>query len=212
MFRITHTHTQYGRIRDISIKAVRPPIFAFIEYYDPRDADDAVYYLDGRRYFGAMIRVEPSRGSRDARPGPARPVGGGQEMGPPRRGMKSTGLRLRVEGLPASASWQDLKDHVREVLGFSPPFANVYNDAGKITGIIEFDKQSDLDTAYDKLHKSEFKNRYDSSVIAIEMDEERDAAAPSGRGRSRSRSKSRSRSRSRSASRGRSRSRSPRRD
>ena len=39
----------------------RPPAFAFIEYDDPRDADDAVRYEHGRPFGQMDLRVEHTR-------------------------------------------------------------------------------------------------------------------------------------------------------
>lgn len=74
-------------------------------------------------------------------------------MGPPRRGPNSTGYRLRIVNLPMSASWQDLKDHVRDHMGIKPAFANVYEDRGESIGIVEFNSREELDEAADKLHR-----------------------------------------------------------
>ena len=49
---------KYGRISDIDLKLPsRPPAFAFIEYADPRDAQDAVAARDGYDFGGERIRV-----------------------------------------------------------------------------------------------------------------------------------------------------------
>mmetsp|Transcript_34320 Transcript_34320/g.60082 ORF Transcript_34320/g.60082 Transcript_34320/m.60082 type:complete len:174 (-) Transcript_34320:1380-1901(-) len=47
---------RYGRIRDIEIKHD----YAFIEYSDPRDAKDAIAYMDRRTLDGSRLIVEPA--------------------------------------------------------------------------------------------------------------------------------------------------------
>jgi len=49
---------RYGRVRDVDLKHD----FAFIEFSDPRDADEARYYLNGRDLDGSRIVVEFARG------------------------------------------------------------------------------------------------------------------------------------------------------
>ena len=38
---------QFGRIRSVDIRGGAGRPFAFVEYYDERDAEDAIYYRDG---------------------------------------------------------------------------------------------------------------------------------------------------------------------
>lgn len=54
---------RFGKLRNVWV-ARNPPGFAFIEFEDPRDADDAVRDLDGRYVCGSHIRVEHSSGRR----------------------------------------------------------------------------------------------------------------------------------------------------
>lgn len=53
--------SKYGPLRNVWV-ARNPPGFAFVEYEDNRDAEDAVTALDGTRLCGARIRVEMSHG------------------------------------------------------------------------------------------------------------------------------------------------------
>jgi len=49
---------KYGRIMDIDLKIPpRPPGYAFVEFEDPRDADDAIYGRDGYDFDGYRLRV-----------------------------------------------------------------------------------------------------------------------------------------------------------
>uniref|UniRef100_A0A8C3D9S3 Serine and arginine rich splicing factor 7 n=1 Tax=Corvus moneduloides TaxID=1196302 RepID=A0A8C3D9S3_CORMO len=66
----------YGPLRTVWI-ARNPPGFAFVEFEDPRDAEDAVRGLDGKVICGSRVRVEVSTGmprrSRYDRPPARRP-------------------------------------------------------------------------------------------------------------------------------------------
>ncbi|KAG7177831.1 RNA-binding protein 1-like [Homarus americanus] len=73
--------TKYGPLVNVWV-ARNPPGFAFVEFEDPRDAEDAVRALDGTRLCGVRVRVEMSTGRsrRDryrspSRRGPALPEG-----------------------------------------------------------------------------------------------------------------------------------------
>ncbi|XP_066971223.1 serine/arginine-rich splicing factor 7-like isoform X4 [Macrobrachium rosenbergii] len=67
--------SKYGPLRNVWV-ARNPPGFAFVEFEDVRDAEDAVRGLDGRTICGRRVRVELSTGkSRGRFRGP-----------PPRRG------------------------------------------------------------------------------------------------------------------------------
>jgi arginine/serine-rich splicing factor 4/5/6 len=94
---------EFGEIRDIDIHSS----FAFVEYYNWRDADDAIYYLDNTRFMGERIRVEEARDR-------------GRAPSPPRR----SNYRIVVENLSPSISWQDLKDYFRRAGEIV--FADVY--------------------------------------------------------------------------------------
>ncbi|KAI4461168.1 serine/arginine rich splicing factor [Holotrichia oblita] len=64
----------YGPLRNVWV-ARNPPGFAFVEFEDPRDAEDAIRGLDGRTICGRRARVEMSNGKN----------GGGRYRGPPPR-------------------------------------------------------------------------------------------------------------------------------
>lgn len=132
---------RYGRVNRVDLKNG----FAFIEFDDSRDADDAVRYvlatqrpnhhhvltlcacvfcsvpflseLDNTDLEGRRIVVETARGS-TARP---RAAGG------------KGAYRLRIEGLDSRTSWQDLKDFARKA-GSSVVFADVFMDRGRKCG------------------------------------------------------------------------------
>lgn len=66
--------------------------------YTCRAAEDAAHARDGYDFYGVTLRVEIARG--------------GNPRGPPRgptSRRQGTPFRVTIRGLPASASWQDLK-------------------------------------------------------------------------------------------------------
>mmetsp|Transcript_13620 Transcript_13620/g.32240 ORF Transcript_13620/g.32240 Transcript_13620/m.32240 type:complete len:192 (-) Transcript_13620:1305-1880(-) len=103
---------KFGRILEIDLKLPpRPPGFAFIEFEDPRDASAAVQGRDGYDFYGTRLRVELARGgSGRSTYGGGRRADRGYSAAPP----PNAEFRVNVFGLPPTASWQDLKDHMRK--------------------------------------------------------------------------------------------------
>ncbi|XP_012256073.1 serine-arginine protein 55 isoform X9 [Athalia rosae] len=222
----------YGRFRDVLIKNG----YGFVEFDDYRDADDAVYELNGKELLGERITVERARGTPrgsdqwrygDSRGGygdsrrSARDdmrhdrdsvnrntrTASSYKQSLPRYGPPTrTEYRLTVENLSSRVSWQDLKDYMRQAGEVT------YADAHKQRrneGVVEFATYSDLKNAIDKLDDTELNGRR----IRLIEDKRRGRRSRSSSSRSRSHSRSRSprrRSRTRSRSPRSSRSRSPR--
>ncbi|XP_054465925.1 serine/arginine-rich splicing factor 6-like isoform X2 [Anoplopoma fimbria] len=189
----------YGKLLETDLKNG----YGFVEFEDNRDADDAVYELNGKELCGERVIVEHARGPRRDRDGygsgySSRSRTGRDKYGPPVR----TEYRLIVENLSSRCSWQDLKDFMRQAGEVT------YADAHKERtneGVIEFRSHSDMKRAIDKLDGTDINGR----KIRLVEDQPRKRRSYSGsRSRSRSRRRSRSRS-SRSRSRSHSRSRSP---
>ncbi|XP_063380806.1 serine-arginine protein 55 isoform X5 [Cydia fagiglandana] len=194
----------FGRIRDILIKNG----YGFVEFEDYRDADDAVYELNGKDLLGERVVVEPARGidrsadryRRDRHSERDRGRGSRYDdnyrYGPPTR----TEYRLVVENLSSRISWQDLKDYMRQAGEVT------YADAHKQhrnEGVVEFATHSDMRAAIEKLDNTELNGRR-IRLVEDRRSSRRRTRSSSSRSRSRSRAR-RSRSRSRA---GRSRSRS----
>nr|CAD7396355.1 unnamed protein product [Timema poppensis] len=74
---IESAFSKYGPLKNVWV-ARNPPGFAFVEFEDPRDAEDAVRGLDGTRLCGTRVQVEMSSG-RSRRGG-----GGRRDFGPGR--------------------------------------------------------------------------------------------------------------------------------
>ncbi|XP_060065026.1 serine/arginine-rich splicing factor 1A-like [Ylistrum balloti] len=191
---------KYGNIRYIELKNRRGPPFSFVEFEDPRDAEDAVRKRDGYNYDGYTLRVEFPRGARGPPSfgggGGGRGMfggGGGGGRGPPSRRSE---YRVLVSGLPGSGSWQDLKDHMREAGDVC--YADTYKDG---TGVVEFLRKEDMQYAVQNLDDSKFRS-HEGEVSYIRVKENYSSSSRSRYSRSRSRSLSRSPRRRRSPGRG----------
>ncbi|KAH7543028.1 hypothetical protein FEM48_Zijuj02G0139200 [Ziziphus jujuba var. spinosa] len=208
---------KYGPIVDIDLKIPpRPPGYAFIEFEDPRDADDAIYGRDGYDFDGYRLRVELAHGGRGYSSSKDR-YSSHSRSSSSRGVSRRSDYRVLVTGLPPSASWQDLKDHMRRAGDVC--FSQVFRDRGGMTGIVDYTNYDDMKYAIRKLDDSEFRNAFSRSYIRVREYSRRSySRSPSydsrrSYSRSRSRSPYVSRSRSPSYSRsygGRSRSISPR--
>lgn len=188
---------KFGKIAFIDLKTRRGPPFAFVEFYDYRDAEDAVKCRDGKKFDGYRLRVEFPRGRE--RPSRFKNGSGSHRSGPP--AQKRSKFRVKVSNLPASGSWQDLKDHMREIGEVC--FADVYKNG---EGVVEFVSYDDMRYAIRKLNNTKFKSHEgESSYIKLREDipsrSRSRSRSPRGGSRSRSRSRSRSKSYSRSVSR-----------
>ncbi|MEW5299820.1 MAG: hypothetical protein WDW38_010845 [Sanguina aurantia] len=155
---------KFGRIRMVDIKSPpRPPGYAFVEFEDARDAQEAARRRDGYEFGGSRLRVEVAKGGNETQ---------GAPRGAPFRSPRgATGYRLLIKGLPKSASWQDVKDHFRRIV--KPLYTEVMRDAtgSGVTGIVEFETKDDMRLAIRKLDDTEFKNPFDDRCfIRLEED------------------------------------------
>ncbi|KAL1514060.1 hypothetical protein ABEB36_003383 [Hypothenemus hampei] len=187
---------KYGRIKEVSMKNG----YAFVEFDDYRDAEDAVYEMNGKDLMGERVTVERARGTprgsdrwrdgRDSRGhGGSRRGGdrgdrdregrGRDKYGPPTR----TKYQVIIENLSSRCSWQDLKDYMRKAGEVT------YADAHKQNpneGVVEFATYEDMKNAIEKLDDTEINGR---RIRVIESNKSRKNSS-----RSRSRSQRRSRS------------------
>ncbi|KAK1791321.1 hypothetical protein P4O66_013333, partial [Electrophorus voltai] len=151
----------YGRIREINLKNG----FGFVEFDDHRDADDAVYELNGKELCSERVTIEHARSRRGRGGGPGmggrfsprfggyrQSRSGGSRYGPPVR----TEHRIIVENLSSRISWQDLKDLMRKVGDVT--FVDAHR-TNKNEGVVEFATRSDMKNAIEKLDGTDLNGR-----------------------------------------------------
>uniref|UniRef100_A0A1D1XU81 Pre-mRNA-splicing factor SF2 n=1 Tax=Anthurium amnicola TaxID=1678845 RepID=A0A1D1XU81_9ARAE len=194
---------KYGPIIDIDLKIPpRPPGYAFIEFEDARDAEDAIRGRDGYNLDGHRLRVELAHGGRGYSSSADRYSSYSGSTGGRGGVSRRSDYRVLVTGLPSSASWQDLKDHMRRAGDVC--FSQVFRDGNGTTGIVDYTNHDDMKYAIRKLDDSEFRNAFTRAYIRVKEYDSRHSLS-----RSRSQSYSRSRSPKRNYSRSRSQSKSP---
>jgi len=120
------------------------PGFAFVEFSDDRDAQDAVRELHGRDIFGRRIRVEFAKAPRDRERT--------QEI---RQRTTNPDCRVLVSGLTVDTSWQDLKDLGREAGNVT--FADVTKAGDTRVGLLEFETKDMAQAAIRKLDGAKLK-------------------------------------------------------
>lgn len=81
---------RFGRLHDVWV-ARNPPGFAFVEFVDLHDAEDAIKSLDGARICGERVRVEMARTNNSSRGGGG--GGGGGSYRSSRRDDRGGGWR-----------------------------------------------------------------------------------------------------------------------
>ncbi|KAH9755255.1 serine/arginine-rich-splicing factor SR34 [Citrus sinensis] len=208
---------KYGPIVDIDLKIPpRPPGYAFVEFEDYRDAEDAIRGRDGYNFDGYRLRVELAHGGRRHSSSVDRysSYSSGGSRGVSRR----SDYRVLVTGLPSSASWQDLKNYIGGCFGFGEEKSigeRFEKQEGSsvveclavyigMTGIVDYTSYDDMKYAIRKLDRSEFRNAFSRSYVRVrEYDSRRSYSRSPSRSPYYSRSRSRSPyySRSRSPSR-----------
>jgi len=182
---------KFGRMREMILRQNRGATYAFIEFDDPRDAEDALDRRNDYSFAGKRLRVEYSRP-------------------PPRKEapmMKDAFYRVKVTGLPRTASWQDLKDFMRA--GGDVRFTDVEGGVGTAG----FSSNVEMERAIRELDDTKFRARNgDTAYVRVKEDmsyndehggrggeSRRDDRRSESRGRSHGRNRSRSRGRSGSA-------------
>ncbi|KAG6383846.1 hypothetical protein SASPL_156383 [Salvia splendens] len=151
---------KYGPIVHIDLKIPpRPPGYAFVEFEESRDAEDAIRGRDGYDFDGHRLRVELAHGGR----GNSSLTDRRTESRGPRGGVsRRSDYRVLVTSLPHSASWQDLKDHMRRAGDVC--FSQVFHEGSGKTGIVDYTNSDDMKYAVSHIASLPFLIPYETNM------------------------------------------------
>ncbi|TFK54652.1 hypothetical protein OE88DRAFT_1623028 [Heliocybe sulcata] len=150
----------YGRIVDCRVMTG----FGFVEFENPRDAEDAVHHFNGKSFMGTSIVVEFAKETRRTR---GDVYEGRRDVAP--RSRRPPGVRLIVSGISRDTSWQDLKDFGREAGSVS--YADIDRD-NPGNGILEYLAREDADRAVKDLDGKDLRGR----AVRVTLDDSRGGA------------------------------------
>ncbi|KAK9456966.1 hypothetical protein V1511DRAFT_509648 [Dipodascopsis uninucleata] len=176
----------YGKLVEIKLMSG----FGFVEFENPRDAQDVVEEFNNKNFRGERLLVEfaKDRRRRDDRDRDRDPYSRGRDRDRDRdresfrgdRRLRRSGFRLLVSGLPSDCSWQDLKDFARRA-NIDILFADVSRDRDG-SGVIEVEREDDLEVAMEKLDGDEIKGSRVTLTKDISDERDRDRSRSPYRG------------------------------
>ncbi|KAK2708182.1 hypothetical protein QYM36_013943, partial [Artemia franciscana] len=149
----------FGALKDVWV-AQNYPFFAFVEYEDEDDAQDAISYMDGKEYFGSRIKVEVSR----QRPSGRRGRGGSYAFSQPQF------TRLYIGNILEDVSCEEL-EYEFSIFGALKDVWVAPNRSG--FAFVEYEDEDDAKDAVSNMNGEE----YFGSRIKVEVSRQR----PSGR-------------------------------
>ncbi|KZV23149.1 hypothetical protein F511_29014 [Dorcoceras hygrometricum] len=156
----------YGCILDIELKIPpRTPCYCFVEFENAWDAEDAIRGRGDYNFDGCRLRVELAHGGRGSSSSNERHSGHGHGADGGRYGIpRHSDYRVVVRGFPSSASWQDLKDHMRKAGDLF--LLKFYHDSEGAYGLVDYTNYEDMKHAIRKLDDKEFKNPWTRTYIS----------------------------------------------
>lgn len=132
----------YGPIDRVDMKKDG---YAFVEFVRGREGEDAVVAaaqgMNKKELHGLILTVEEAKGPKREGPRPE---------------MQRSDFRIRVEGMPREATWQDLKDFARGKKGLAPLYTEVLRGTPGV-GIIEYHRREDMIEALSLIHNTELR-------------------------------------------------------
>ena len=132
---------RYGRIKSMWI-ARSPPGFAFVEFEDTRDAEDAIRAMDGRDILGRKVRVHMKKSGRFGDHGHRNNDGNDNSRKPTR-----SAHRIIITGLPSDFSWKDIRSLLQEKT--DPVYVDM---RGEGKAVAEFSSEGDVTLAIESFN------------------------------------------------------------